>query len=298
MKLAILLLCHKNAEQINLFLDTLRHPDIEFFIHMDKKANIVDQIEQRSDIHVLPDCLRVDVRWGEFSQTQATLNLFSAASERGKFDCYWVCSGQDFPIVSADKIIDYFQKHVGKNFVSLWPSYSYNNANKKNHLDKRNDLYFPTFLMGRTLIKRILKRIYIEISGGWNHTYARFSRPEYASKFRFYYGPSWVCLSQDFVEWMLKYLKENPTFIKYLLNSLNPDESIFQTLLMMSPYKATRCDYLHYVDWSERPGKPRNSPNTLVLSDYEKIKNSGYLMARKFDMNLDKDIIEKLLHLN
>lgn len=76
MKLAVLLLCHKNAEQINLFLDTLKHPDIEFFIHMDKKANIVDQIEQRPDIHILPDCLRVDVRWGEFSQTQATLNLF------------------------------------------------------------------------------------------------------------------------------------------------------------------------------------------------------------------------------
>lgn len=86
MKLAILLLCHKNAEQINLFLDTLKHPDIEFFIHMDKKANIIDQIEQRPDIHILPDCLRVDVRWGEFSQTQATLNLFSAASELGEFD--------------------------------------------------------------------------------------------------------------------------------------------------------------------------------------------------------------------
>lgn len=166
MKLAILLLCHKNAEQINLFLDTLKHPDIEFFIHMDKKANIVDQIEQRPDIHILPDCLRVDVRWGEFSQTQATLNLFSAASELGEFDYYWVCSGQDFPIVSADRIIDYFQKHAGENFVSLWPSYSYNNTNKKTHLDKRNDLYFPTFLMGRTLIKRLIKRIYIEISGG------------------------------------------------------------------------------------------------------------------------------------
>lgn len=93
---------------------------------------------------------------------------------------------------------------------------------------------------------------------------------------------------------MLTYLKEHPAFIKYLLNSLNPDESIFQTLLMMSPYRKTRCDYLHYVDWSERIGKPKNSPNTLVLSDYEKIKKSGYLMARKFDVNVDKEIIAKL----
>lgn len=40
MKLAILLLCHKNPEQINLFLETLHHPDIEFFIHVDKKTNM------------------------------------------------------------------------------------------------------------------------------------------------------------------------------------------------------------------------------------------------------------------
>ena len=45
----------------------------------------------------------------------------------------------------------------------------------------------------------------------------------------------------------------------------------------------------------ERRGKPRNSPNTLTIDDYEKIKKSGYLMARKFDTNVDKAIIEKLM---
>lgn len=99
MKLAILLLCHKNAEQINLFLDTLKHPDIEFFIHMDKKANIVDQIEQRLDIHILPSNLRVDVKWSGFSMIEATLNLLWEAYKAKKFDYYWLCSGQDFPLV-------------------------------------------------------------------------------------------------------------------------------------------------------------------------------------------------------
>lgn len=90
-------------------------------------------------------------------------------------------------------------------------------------------------------------------------------------------------------------MKEHPSFSEYLFNSLNPDESIFQTLLMMSPYKNTRHDYLHYIDWSERPGKPRNSPNTLTLADYDKMIESGYLMARKFDMDVDKSIIYKLI---
>lgn len=90
-------------------------------------------------------------------------------------------------------------------------------------------------------------------------------------------------------------MSDNPWYEEGYKSSLTPDESFFQTLFMMSPYKNTRHDYLHYIDWSERPGKPRNSPNTLTLADYDKMKESGYLMARKFDTNVDKNIIEKLM---
>lgn len=105
MKLAILLLCHKNAEQINLFLETLKHPDIEFFIHMDKKADIVNQLIKRPDIHVLPDNLRVDVKWSGFSMIEATLNLLKEAYKTTRFDYYWLCSGQDFLLKSSWQIM-------------------------------------------------------------------------------------------------------------------------------------------------------------------------------------------------
>lgn len=166
MKLAILLLCHKNAEQINLFLETLKHPDIEFFIHMDKKADIVNQLIKRQDIHVLPDNLRVDVKWSGFSMIEATLNLLKEAYKATRFDYYWLCSGQDFPLKSPGQIIEYFSMHVGRNFISLRPSYNYQNDHHENHLDKRNVMKYPEFLMDRTFTKRLLKRLYIEISGG------------------------------------------------------------------------------------------------------------------------------------
>lgn len=62
----------------------------------------------------------------------------------------------------------------------------------------------------------------------------------------------------------------------------------------MSPYKETRHDYLHYVDWTSQDGKVKNSPNTLTMADYDSMKNSEYLMARKFDVNVDKKVILKL----
>ena len=64
MKIAILMLCHKNPQQINMFLDAMKHPAIEFFIHVDKKADIVEEIEHREDIHFLPEADRASVNWG------------------------------------------------------------------------------------------------------------------------------------------------------------------------------------------------------------------------------------------
>lgn len=294
MKLAILLLCHKNAEQINLFLQTMKHPDIDFYIHVDKKSHITSQIEKRPDIHILPDSLRVDVQWSGISMIQATLNMLQEAYCSKKFDYYWLCSGQDFPLKSPKEIVLYFQNYWDKNFVSLISSANYLD-HKKNSYDKRNDLFFPRFLMRRNAKARLLKRIFIEVSGGWNHTFPIFERRGRFAQTDFYYGPQWWAITNAFAGWLLKYLKDNPWYMKGYCNSLTPDESFFQTLLMMSPYKDTQHEYLHYIDWSERPGKPRNSPNTLTLADYDKMKASGYLMARKFDMDVDKDIIYKLM---
>lgn len=295
MKLAILLLCHKNAEQINLFLETLKHPDIEFFIHMDKKADIVNQLIKRQDIHVLPDDLRVDVKWSGFSMIEATLNLLKEAYKATRFDYYWLCSGQDFPLKSPGQIIEYFSMHVGRNFISLRPSYNYQNDHHENHLDKRNVMKYPEFLMDRTFTKRLLKRLYIEISGGWNSTYHIFRRKDKFSTIPFYFGPQWIAITNSFARWLLSYLSDNPWYEEGYKSSLTPDESFFQTLFMMSPYKETRHNYLHYIDWSSKTGGTINSPNTLTVLDYDKIKLSKYLMARKFDTMIDGKIIKMIL---
>lgn len=231
MKLAILLLCHKNAEQINLFLETLKHPDIEFFIHMDKKADIVDQLIKRPDIHVLPDNLRVDVKWSGFSMIEATLNLLKEAYKTTRFDYYWLCSGQDFPLKSPGQIIEYFSQHVGRNFISLRPSYNYRNDHHENHLDKRNVMKYPEFFMDRTFSKRVLKRLYIEISGGWNSTYYIFRRKDKFSTLSFYFGPQWSAITDSFTKWLLSYLSDNPWYEEGYKSSLTPDESFFSNVI-------------------------------------------------------------------
>lgn len=229
---------------------------------------------------------------------EATLNMLSEAQQMRKFDYYWLCSGQDFPIRSPEQIIQYFTRYDGSNFLSLWPSYHYQNNHRDTHLDKRIRIDYPTWMMGRNIIQRIMKRFYIEMTGGWTHTYKIFYRHDLFSKISFYFGPQWIAIHNSFLTWALSYLKRNPWYEEGYRRSLTPDESFFHTLFMMSPYANTRRDYLHYIDWSTpRKDKPKNSPNTLLEEDYEKIISSPYLMARKFDINVDSKII-KLLQRN
>ena len=73
-----------------------------------------------------------------------------------------------------------------------------------------------------------------------------------------------------------------------------PEEAFFQTLLCNRP--ASDCvnlvnRTLTYVDWS-RPNKA--SPATLRLSDFETLKASDCLFARKFDERASSDLLDAL----
>lgn len=122
MKQAILVQCHKKPEQVNLLLNALDDPDLDIYIHIDKKSNIKSGIKTGQQIHILPDEYRVDVGWAVFSQVEATLNLMKYASAHGDYGHYVLCSGQDYPLVKASELSDFLNKNADFNFVQIWAS--------------------------------------------------------------------------------------------------------------------------------------------------------------------------------
>lgn len=163
MKLAFLIQCHKNAEQINQLIQALSHPDIDLYIHVDRKSRIIQQINIfKSNVIILPDEERVDVRWGTFSQVEATLNLLKHSYKK-KYDYYWLISGQDFPLISAKSIITKLSSTMGEyNFVNLFASKN-NGTIKSTNFDKRNEIIFPAWLLKHDLKHRIIRRLWVEI---------------------------------------------------------------------------------------------------------------------------------------
>ena len=92
------------------------------------------------------------------------------------------------------------------------------------------------------------------------------------------------------MQWIVDYLNEHIEYGKFFEHSLCPDECFFQTLVMNSPFASSVKPYLHYIKW----GKGKSSPRILTESDYQEIVDSSKLMARKFDIDVDKEIINKL----
>lgn len=288
MKIAIAMLCHKNAEQINALLRAMAHDDIYFYIHVDKKSGIDRETITGKNVYVLSKDSSVDIQWGGFGMIEATLRLIETISQAAlKFDYIWLMSGQDWPLHSANEIIEYVEQHGGEDFIEILPS---NEAFERGYF-KRNELYYPNWMVSNELHIKIIKHLFWLVTGGKKATrlFKRKSRIE-----KFYYGSQWWLLSSKTVNCMMSFLHNNEWFIDYFKNSLVPDESFFQTLYGMITSVSGAKPAVCFVNWKSN----QNSPEVITSDDINKIKEikSNYLVARKFDFCVDNSIVKTIMN--
>lgn len=283
MKIAYLLLCHKNKDQIEMLIDSLYTKESHFFIHMDKKATGIN-FERKNNIFVLDEEKRIDVQWGTISMVHATLNLIEAVINSNiKFDYVCLLSGQDYPIKTLKYINDFFNIDLSMNYIEI---IDHNTEIYKRYL-KRSHLYYPRIFQNCNLYSRVVRKLYIYISGGYKKTYKVFLRKK---KYIFEFGSQWWCLTFECIKWMYDFLNKNGEYIKFFENSMTPDECFFQTLFFMSPYCCNQSDKIMFFEWSEN----QNNPRIFVKKDYELLRKQNYLFARKFDILVDEKIIKLL----
>lgn len=285
MKIAFLILCHKNPAQINCLIDTLNDEDVSFYLHIDKKSNIESKIKKGDNIYFLSDDKRLDIRWGQNQMIHATVGLIEEALKSNiDYDYYWFLSGQDFPIKSISYIKQYLDKDKSKNYIDLM---SKDNKLYRRFL-KRNELKYAQFMANQNLISTIIKHLYILITGGPYKTL--ILKRKNVTGLEFNFGSSWWILTNDCIKYMSNKLKNNSCIMKYFDNAICPDESLFQSIFATSPYLESQTNIPILIDWDGQ----NKHPKTFTINDYSELCNSKYLMARKFDENIDNKIIEKL----
>ena len=115
-----------------------------------------------------------------------------------------------------------------------------------------------------------------------------------------YGGYGLFCLPKEVVRYILNFVEQKPSVKEFFKRTAIPDEIFFQTILMNSSYRSRIVnDNKRYIDWSKSIDShgSRDSrgggygPKILAKDDFEKMKKSNKLFARKFDPDIDKEVL-------
>lgn len=192
-KHAICIIAHKNVEQINLLIHLLDHPQIDLFLHLDKKSRIsYDDIKKPTHSQIT-FVERHDVRWGDISQIETELELFKAVVSSGKDYAYaHLISAQDMPMKTADYILNYFNEvgNWSKEFITFW--------NNDSQLNRLKYYWFFTKQMRHGLIYKIIR-----------HGALAFQRIVKIDRLKslslsYKYGPNWASLTMKAVTYLVQ----------------------------------------------------------------------------------------------
>ncbi len=274
-RIAYMILAHKLPQQVNHLIERLDCDGVDFYLHVDKKSDIIKEINLKENLHIVQQ--RVDVKWGHISEIEATLELMKCVKNSSyTYDYVWLISGQDYPIKSNAYIKNFFLENYGSNFIEVIPKYD----ERYLRYLKRNQTWYPIWGASPKFIVRVLRKIYNYMTGGMKHTIIKRKN---ILGVEWFFGSQWFAITYEAMLYILEEAYAKP-YLKYYKNCICSDESFFQTILGNSEYADTIKDYITYVDWSE--GK--KNPKILTEEDYERLKSSDKLIARKFENVNDK----------
>ncbi len=277
MKVANIIIAHKNPAQLLRLINQYDASQFHNFIHIDAKCDITlfEKIVKHPAVTLLEP--RRDVVWAGFGTVAVTLDGFRAARRNaGQYFYINIMSGMDFPVRPTSEFFEYlkdrYQNGPAEFFeiveLTDWPG-SFNRFERYHLTDWT--------IKGRYFTERIINSILPR-------------RKFYGGRFVPYGRSAWFTASDRFADYTLKFIQENPGYVRFLKTCWNPDEFTFTTLIMNSPFRDNISNYLRYIDWSE--GKAH--PKLLRTADADKLLNSGAFIARKFDESADTEILTRL----
>jgi len=287
LRVAHMLLVHKNPDQVNALVRQLLaegHADV--YIHVDAKCTeeVIRAIASGSSVTVLDD--RVSVTWGDYNTIDATLLLLKAVRAAGKsYDFVTLNSGQD--LLVRDGLTAFLAANQGKIFLE---------AERFEENDPRNFYWrirwpvvtrnvYDSALHPYRLLRAALRSFYF---WGINLRPNPHALPD---RWLFHRGSQWFCITGEAAGYILDFLAQNPAYELAFKDSLVPDMSFFQTLLMNSPLAAQVTGAnLTYLNFGTTYGDS-NHPVVLTMNDVPAIESSGRFFARKFEPTVDADVI-------
>jgi len=277
MRVACIIMAHKEPQQIERLIKRFDQFPFDFYVHIDRKTRQAP-FEYLAHIpHVYFVHSRIRVRWASYGFLIAVQQAISQILKSGiPYDFISVMSGQDYPITPVANIYHLLEKNIGKNFIC----YEADGEWWRHAISRVNKYHFTNFgLRGRYRIQFFLN--------------ALMPARKFPLAYKLYGGPRAMCmtLSTDCAAYIVGFIESNKKLKRFIRFTWGPDEFVIPTLVMNSKFHQTVInDNFYYIDWSAGGSNPK----TLTVEDYQKMMDSGKLLARKFDIRMDQAILDLL----
>lgn len=269
--IAYLVLVHRLPNQFKRMFTAIYDSENIYLIYIDKKASaeiskdIKSFLKPYSNVYII---IGENVTWGGYSMVQAELDGMNFLLRKNQNWNYFInLSGQDYPLKSQKIIRQFLTKNNGKSYLKI-------NDQKKIRPETMNRL--------ENHFEEIGDKISIVST---NRQYLKNVIP--------YIGGQWMILTRNCCEFICN-SNEVKKFEDYYINTLIPDESFFQTVLMNTSYEGILInDDKRAIIWIP-DGIIKLRPKTFTKDDYHFLQLGENMFARKFDDNVDGTIINQI----
>ena len=281
MKYAYLIIANRNPKQVQKLITLLDDSRNDIYLLIDKKS--IDfphnfEVNYSQLNYVKP----INIYWGGYSQIEAELELFQAAFPE-HYWYYHLLSGQDLPLVNQDKIHDFFDSNLNKEFIKYKSITKYNfyylNMRLKPHIFRKKLLSKNRFIQRILKIQRLILTMFPNI---------------YVPSFNIRYASNWVSIDNNLIRLIIN--NKNWIYEKFH-RGICVDELFIPTLITYH-MKFLNKIYSFDLDGNLRFMKfNHDHPHVWNYSDINTLKNAknnGYLFSRKFDDTIDNKIINRI----
>ena len=284
-KHAYLIMAHTQPELLKKLLKMLDNERNDIYLHIDSKAKDYP-LDEIAAVLQKSKCIfteRTDVKWGSYSQINCEMILLKEAVKT-EHAYYHLLSGMDLPIKSQEQIFAFFEKYNGLEFVD-------EDGATISEAALSRVKYTHKFYGKAGSVKDILGALSVK-----GQKLLGVDKTQKYGNIIFQKGRNWFSITHG----LAKLVVEKEDWIQEVFGqSVCGDELFLQTVARNSEYAEKICNPntmpevpdTRYIDWKRGSN---NNPYVFRKDDFEELKNALGLFARKFDLNVDKKIVEKL----
>ncbi|MEJ7736450.1 MAG: beta-1,6-N-acetylglucosaminyltransferase [Chitinophagaceae bacterium] len=284
MEKAYIILAHKNIEQLNRLLQRLDDNASFFFIHIDKKLS-VDEMPALSKI---PDRIymvkRINTHWAGLSLVRATLlGMKAIKATQREFHTITLLSGQDYPVKCNEDINTFFKNADRRIMMEYFKVPNFDKWSPRGGMYRLDKYYFGLKFHQRYIAKAMNFVVNI----------FPFLKRKQPGNLKPYGGSQWWTMNMDALNYILRYVKDNPSYLIFHKSTFAPDELFFQTILLNAKDE-TICNSIvnnnkRFIRWD---GMSMSHPALLQKDDFRDLIASDDLFARKLDLSKHPEIFD------